>query len=134
MGDGLVLEQGTHEELIAMDGAYSRLVHAQKLREIKDQAALDVGETESEEAPEDMEKLAAEEIPLGRKDTRQSLASEILEQRRQANEGKNKDQDYSLLYLGRRMAPIIRDQWSKYCIAAAFACGECHLVPPFVFI
>ena len=33
MGDGLVLEQGTHDELIRADGAYAKLVQAQKLRD-----------------------------------------------------------------------------------------------------
>ncbi|KAF9533188.1 multidrug resistance protein 1 [Crepidotus variabilis] len=116
MGDGLVLEQGSHNDLLAMDGAYARLVQAQKLREGKDQAALEVGEAESTSEAEDMEKMAAEEVPLGRKNTRQSLASEILEQRRQAAEssGKNEDDDFSLPYLFKRMAPLIRDQWKNY--------------------
>lgn len=126
MGDGVVLEQGKHDELIAVGGAYSRLIHAQKLREVKDQAASEVDETDSVDSKEDMEKIAAEEVPLGRRNTRQSLASEIIEQRRKADEatGKNKEQDYNLFYLARRMAPMIRDQWTKYSIAAVFASGK----------
>jgi ATP-binding cassette subfamily B (MDR/TAP) protein 1 len=33
MGDGMVLEQGTHNELLAREGSYARLVQAQRLRE-----------------------------------------------------------------------------------------------------
>ena len=33
MGDGRVLEQGTHWELIAKEGHYARLVQAQKIHE-----------------------------------------------------------------------------------------------------
>ena len=36
MGDGRVLEQGTHWELIAKEGHYARLVQAQKLRGLEE--------------------------------------------------------------------------------------------------
>ena len=63
---------------------------------------------------------------MGRRNTRQSLASEILEQRRKAAEtsGTNDgDEDYGLFYLAKRMAPIIRDQWKNYLIGSFFACS-----------
>ena len=123
MDDGLVLESGTHEQLLAMNGAYSRLVQAQRLREGREQAALEDVEQDSVDEHTDMEKVAREEIPLGRRSTRQSLASQILEQRKAAETSDNGDDDYSLFYLARRMAPFIRDQWKNYLMGSFFACS-----------
>ncbi|PPQ92430.1 hypothetical protein CVT25_008651 [Psilocybe cyanescens] len=131
MGDGLMLEHGTHNDLLQADGAYTRLVQAQKLREGKEKVHGQDDESDSEE--EDMEKAAREDIPLGRRNTGQSLASEILEQKRQAAgaSGKDKDGDYSMPYLFRRMAPIVRDQWRRYFYGSIFACMSGMVYPAF---
>ncbi|KAF8895324.1 P-loop containing nucleoside triphosphate hydrolase protein [Infundibulicybe gibba] len=97
MGEGLVLEHGTHNELLRNEGAYARLVQAQKLRESRDDNAT--GDDASSSADEqEMEKAAREEVPLGRKNTGHSLASEILEQKRKAAPAVE-EQDYGLPYL-----------------------------------
>jgi len=122
MGDGLVLESGTHNDLIQAGGAYARLVQAQKLREGHENSTPAESDNVSEH---DMDKEAREEIPLGRKNTGHSLASEILEQKRKAMEasGQDKDgEDLGLFYLFKRMAPLIRDQWKNYFLGAIFAC------------
>lgn len=111
MGDGLVLEHGTHDELLSRGGPYSSLVQSQKLREVREISVDD--ESSNPEEPEDMEKLAREEIPLGRKNTGQSLASEILEQRRK-DQGEKEDSDHSLSYLFMRMGKINRSEWKHY--------------------
>lgn len=121
MGDGLVLESGTHTELIDTDGAYARLVQAQKLREGR-KGDSDEDDNNSEEASvKDMEKEAREEIPLGRKNTSRSLASEIIEQKKQATGEVHDQEDLSMFQLFRRMAPLIRDQWKNYLIGSVFA-------------
>jgi ATP-binding cassette subfamily B (MDR/TAP) protein 1 len=128
MGDGLVLEYGTHDELLSAEGAYARLVQAQRLRETKD------GDDGDDDESEDMEKAAREEIPLGRKNTSQSLASEILEQKRKAQEQSgetDKDEDYGILTLFGRMAPLIRDQWKNYLLGAIFASMTGMVYPAF---
>ncbi|PPQ96673.1 hypothetical protein CVT26_010302 [Gymnopilus dilepis] len=133
MGDGQVLESGTHDELLAKEGAYARLVLAQKLREGKEGGKTE-NDDDSQQGEEDMEKAAREEIPLGRKNTGHSLASEILEQKRKAAEGSGKNKegdDYSMLYLFKRMAPLIRDQWKNYVIGAIFACCTGMVYPAF---
>ena len=134
MGDGLVLESGTHSELLQReDGAYARLVNAQKLREAREKAAQPSGEgaddssetAASHEAPEpeeDMEKLAEKEIPLGRSNTGRSLASEILEQRQK--DAPSKESKYSMLYLFRRMGRINNDVWHMYLIGGIAAIRE----------
>ena len=81
MGDGLVLESGTHNELLARAGSYAHLVQAQKLRESQGHQATQADD-DSDEGEEDFVASAREEIPLGRRNTGRSLASEIIEQRR----------------------------------------------------
>jgi ATP-binding cassette subfamily B (MDR/TAP) protein 1 len=121
MGDGLVLEKGTHEELISSGGAYATLVQAQKLREAREAAQVE-DDASTPEEPEDMEKFAREEVPLGRKNTGQSLASEILEQRR-ATQQEDKEDEHSLPYLFMRMGKINREGWNQYLIGGLAACS-----------
>jgi len=123
MGDGLVLESGSHNDLLQADGAYARLVQAQKLREVAKGSDDAVSDDSSDD--EKAEKIAREEIPLGRKNTQQSLASEILEQKRKAAESSESKDAYSIIYLFKRMAPLIRDQWSNYIFGAICACRKC---------
>jgi ATP-binding cassette subfamily B (MDR/TAP) protein 1 len=113
MGDGLVLEQGTHDELLSRGGAYAALVQSQKLREVRDPVQSDDDDSSTPDEHEDMEKLARDEVPLGRKNTGQSLASEILEQKRKA-QGDKEDSDHSLPYLFKRMGKINRAEWRHY--------------------
>ena len=122
MGDGLVLKSGTHDGLLEADGAYAHLVQAQKLREVAKGSVDTVSEDSSDGG--EMLKVAREEIPLGRKNTLQSLASEILGQKRKAPELLEARDDVSLIYLFKRMAPLIRDQWSNYFLGAIAACSK----------
>ncbi|KAF8957254.1 P-loop containing nucleoside triphosphate hydrolase protein [Flammula alnicola] len=135
MGEGHVVEFGSHNDLLQADGAYARLVQAQKLREGKDNGKKgDAGSVSEASEEEDMEKAAREEIPLGRKNTSQSLASEILEQKRKAAEAsghREEEDDYSLPYIFKRMAPLIRDQWKNYILGAIFACMTGMVYPAF---
>ncbi|KAJ7612414.1 P-loop containing nucleoside triphosphate hydrolase protein [Mycena rosella] len=114
MGDGLVLEQGTHNELLNDEsGAYSRLVQAQKLRETQERTSESDEEDSIKEA-EDMEKAVREEIPLGRKNTGQhSLASELIEKRLQEHKTGAED-DYGIIYLFRRIGRLNPAGFNKY--------------------
>lgn len=146
MGEGLVLEQGTHEELLRDEnGPYSKLVAAQRLRERKEEDAkgdvesdtdsTDVG-TQQEHHHEDMEKQAAAEVPLGRSNTNHSLASEIIKQKQaQAEKSRDKrqtgEEDYSLVYLFRRMGIINREGWWRYAVGSIFAILSGGVYPAF---
>jgi ATP-binding cassette subfamily B (MDR/TAP) protein 1 len=121
MGDGIVLEQGTHSELLRdQNGPYSRLIAAQQLRE-KREVNSESDAAASDEA-EDMEKKARDEVPLGRKNTGHSLASDIIEQRVKAQGGEKREDDYSLPYLFMRMGKLNRAGWRNYGIGVVAAC------------
>lgn len=66
MAHGIVVEQGSHDELLAEDGAYARLVKAQ-----------DLGQTEGEEQLD--EDHAAEKVDLVRIQTRASAIGQEAE-------------------------------------------------------
>jgi ATP-binding cassette subfamily B (MDR/TAP) protein 1 len=130
MGDGLVLESGTHSDLIQASGAYARLVQSQKLREGRERSdSID----DASESENDIEKEIREEIPLGRRNTGHSLASEILEQKKQAMGEKRKEKGYDLSYLFKRMFLIVSDRWKAYFFGTVFACRTCCVLS-FVYI
>ncbi|KAH7885321.1 P-loop containing nucleoside triphosphate hydrolase protein [Phlebopus sp. FC_14] len=119
MGEGLVLEQGTHSELLADEnGAYSRLVHAQKLRERND---VD-GESSTEASEVDIEKAAEEEIPLGRRNTSHSVASDLARKRgEEKKEAEVSEDDYGLFYLFARIGRLNPGGFHRYIIGSLFA-------------
>ncbi|EGO23855.1 hypothetical protein SERLADRAFT_450147 [Serpula lacrymans var. lacrymans S7.9] len=124
MGEGLVLEQGTHDELLSDEnGAYSRLVHAQKLRERREKEAGDgdSATAASVEDEEDIEKAIQEEVPLGRKNTSHSLASDIIKQKEEEKRGVDESDDLTLPYLFKRLAGVNREGLHKYLLGAIFA-------------
>jgi ATP-binding cassette subfamily B (MDR/TAP) protein 1 len=123
MGDGLILESGTHEELLRANGAYSTLVQAQKLREAKQVAGGKDEDDISGDSAEDLEKTIREEVPLGRKNTNRSLASELLEKKRVTAQEHEIKVSYSLPYLFQRMGIVMEDHWHRYLIGTLAACG-----------
>ncbi|THH21388.1 hypothetical protein EW146_g137 [Bondarzewia mesenterica] len=132
MGDGLVLEKGKHNDLLQIDGPYARLVAAQKLRDTQDLVSKDVevDSASSTATEDDVEKAAEEEIPLGRRNTHQSLASAIMEQRKRELSEKE-GHEYSVSELFMRMAKINKDEWKKYVFGTIFACMTGAVYPAF---
>jgi len=142
MGDGMVLEKGTHNQLLQdAEGPYAKLVQAQKLKErqhvddddtsghntpVGAHGAADLNDPaatmklkqkermEKERADREIEQAAMEEKPLGRADTSRSLASDILKQRPQ--EAGTEEREYGMLYIFKRMAKINRESWHFYVL------------------
>jgi ATP-binding cassette subfamily B (MDR/TAP) protein 1 len=129
MGDGVVVESGKHDELLTNeDGPYARLVAAQRLREVREGIDVDIIGQSSGKAVEghmDIEKAALEEIPLGQSITHQSLASEVLEQRKTQSPAKR--EEHSMFCLFTRMGRINKGEWKSYLFGCLFAMGQYSL-------
>jgi ATP-binding cassette subfamily B (MDR/TAP) protein 1 len=121
MGDGLILESGTHQELLGNNGPYARLVAAQRLKE----AHVEEDESGSSTADdvEVMEKSVHEETPYVRGGSTRSLASEILEKNGQ--QGEKREKDYSMFYLFRRIGSLNPPGYREYFmgLCAAICAG-----------
>jgi ATP-binding cassette subfamily B (MDR/TAP) protein 1 len=158
MGDGMVLEKGTHNQLLRdEDGPYAKLVQAQKLKErqhleddtdasghntpighhtpadLTDPSAMmklkQKGKMGKEKADRDIEKAALDEKPLGRTDTSRSSASDILKQR--ALDAGGPEKEYSIVYILKRMAHINRDSWLLYVLGFIAAAAGGMVYPLF---
>lgn len=126
MGDGVVIEKGKHNELLGNeDGAYSRLVAAQRLREEREIDAMAQGSEKIAEDSIEIEREALEEVPLGRSSTHRSLASEIIEQRK--TQAARKREDFGMLYCFKRMSAINKGEWKSYLVGSVFAIGTSAL-------
>ncbi|KAG7091765.1 hypothetical protein E1B28_008167 [Marasmius oreades] len=131
MGEGRLIEQGSHNDLLANEeGSYFKLVQAQKLREAAE-AEVNAGEVDGDATalptPEQIEKQLEEEVPLGRKETSRSLASEILEKKVQEVQ----EEDYNLFYLFRRMGALNESEWKRYVLAVITATLSGFIYPSF---
>jgi ATP-binding cassette subfamily B (MDR/TAP) protein 1 len=118
LSEGLVLEQGSHDELLQANGAYAGLVQAQKL---KAQDDTDIEDGTQTATPE--EKVANKEISIGRVDTGHSLASEIIKQRSESS-ADSKPKDLSIFMLFVRMGRLSRKQWKNYVIGTIFSLSK----------
>jgi len=121
MEDGVVLEQGTHQQLLANEGPYACLLQSQKLRE---SAKILLADPAVEDGI-DVEKPVADEIPLGRKETLHSVTSDLA-RAKSAERKKNEfdEGNYSLSYLIKRIGSLARPWFFMFAIGAASAIGK----------
>ncbi|KAI6030746.1 P-loop containing nucleoside triphosphate hydrolase protein [Pisolithus orientalis] len=131
MGEGVVLEQGTHKELIGRNGTYTRLVQVQKLRETEEaQGDTDIAVVSS---IADKEKFTEDEVPLDHCDTLHSVTSNFakIEGRGKAQVDEN---SYDLLYLFRRTGSLNPQGYRMYVIGAIAAMTSGMVFPVFAII
>lgn len=131
MGDGEVLQSGTHSELLAQGGAYARLVQAQRLREATSgHPGTDTPLNEEREAAE-IEEEAKREVPLGKTRSRQGSLSSGVVKDRMDKDGKEKEREYSIPTLFARMGAINRSEWLSYVLGVGAACVTGMVYPVF---
>jgi len=118
LGEGLVLEQGSHDELLQANGAYAGLVLAQKLKAQDDTDIEDIEDVTQTAASE--EQVANKEISISRVDTDHSLASQIIKQKIKSS-ADSKPRDLSIFMLFVRMGRLCRKQWKNYVIGTIFS-------------
>lgn len=95
MSKGRILQQGTHDSLLATDGAYSRLVQAQNLNS---SAAADITDTSSTSDAGDEGKIEQHaEIELSRSLTRYATADRLQLQRLSDRDNYENFKQYGLI-------------------------------------
>lgn len=126
MAKGKIIEQGTHEELLAQGAAYAKFVHAQALatktikNEAEDESSLP-DEAESDEPSFDDQDDAVR--ILSRRKSGRSVASQELERQ---DASVLKEKNYSLytcikrvFYLQRDMWPLLSLSWAACVVGGA---------------
>lgn len=122
LGDGELIEHGTHTELLNANGAYARLVKAQTLREAEEVRSIDedsssVDEAGIEKAEEKM--VAPEDADLERQKTRHSLASDIIRQKKGTKDAEAERMSITTVFS--RLVKVGKDQWTVYAWGVLFA-------------
>jgi len=119
MGDGFVLEEGTHSELRNNSGPYARFFAAQKLHE---KPEVEFGDSDNDieiVKGVDMAKKDREEVSLRRRNSSHILPGEIIGQKN--TPGTDQDNDHNLPYVFMRIVNLNRDAWKRYGIGAVAA-------------
>ena len=127
MGEGVILESGTHHQLLRENGAYARLVAAQRLKESHVEED-DTGSSTADDM-EDMEKTAREEVPRRRGGSTRSLASEIIEKKVQ--QGQERQKDYGMFYLFKRVGSLNPPGYKEYFFGSCAAICTGMVYPAF---
>ncbi|KAL1959000.1 hypothetical protein VTO42DRAFT_3241 [Malbranchea cinnamomea] len=128
--NGRIVEQGTHDQLVDMDGTYKKLVEAQRINEEKEAEAMDeysdlkedtVGKQNSADvASSHSESQDAVQEELQRTQTSKSLSSIVLSKREP-----EKQQKYTLFTLIKFIASLNKTEtwWMLAGLLVSIICG-----------
>lgn len=125
MQNGRIIEQGTHDELLELKGAYYNLVSAQRIGGDKD----DESEKDTEGSDEEMARIQSkrsaslagvdpddEKLALGRSKSQKSVSSNILAEKSQDGQAQ-----YSLGTLIKFIAGFNRTEWRLMIVGFFFS-------------
>ena len=121
MGEGAVLEHGTHQELLANGGPYAQLVEAQELRE--ETAAQNDNDNDIAAVSSDVEKVDAEKTVPSREDSLSSVPSGLALEK-SAERKWNRTDDYTFFYLFRRIGSLARPWYTLYTLGTCSSIGK----------
>ena len=123
MGDGRVLEQGTHWELTTKEGHDARLVQAQKLRESEEDEEV-VGSDSNEVLRTEKTRLRGGSPGRNPAWTQghKLFAHQQHHEPGAEGEGDDRQEDYSLMYIFKRFGALQSEVWQRYLVGAFFIC------------
>ncbi|KAI6098491.1 P-loop containing nucleoside triphosphate hydrolase protein [Pisolithus sp. B1] len=133
IGEGVVLEQGTHEDLIARSGPYAHFVQAQKLREAEEvQIDTDIAVVSN---AADKDKVVEDEVPLNCHETHNSVTSGLAcPKNEEKGKGEVDEKSYGLFHLFRRIGSLNPYGYRLYVIGTVAAMASGMVYPVFAII
>ncbi|KAF0442740.1 P-loop containing nucleoside triphosphate hydrolase protein [Gigaspora margarita] len=141
MGDGSIIESGTHDELMAKKGAYSQLVEAQQLQQAEEkQDSLDKSIVPPEDADPLLVSNQADIIPeedyqLGRVTSNKSVSSAVLAKRKDDLEANMKHEyDYTTWELIKKIGKMNRPEITVLFIGLIASIANGSVYPIFSLI
>ncbi|KAI5302856.1 GTPase-activating protein [Ascosphaera pollenicola] len=127
--EGKIVEQGTHDELVAIGGTYASLVSTQHLKEAQEAEAMDDDEDvapvgDPYDVVDEKQALARQKsvvkgpvVDLEKMETKQSLSSAVL-----ARQESEKTQKYSVIALIRFISSFNKPETKLMLFALAVSC------------
>ncbi|KAI6166370.1 P-loop containing nucleoside triphosphate hydrolase protein [Pisolithus thermaeus] len=133
IGEGVVLEQGSHEDLIARSGPYAHFVQAQKLREAKEvQINTDIAVVNN---AADKDKVVEDEVPLNCHETHNSVTSGLAcPKNEEKGKGEVDEKSYGLFHLFTRIGSLNPYGYRLYVIGTVSAMASGMVYPVFAII
>ncbi|KAJ3573412.1 hypothetical protein NP233_g2453 [Leucocoprinus birnbaumii] len=122
MTSGEVVEQGSHDELMSLQGTYSRLVEAQNLK--KQTGGLPTGgeNTPIPRAPSEEDiKERSKGAELARRVSSVYEKESLKQVDIEVGGEEVKEKKYSAFYLAMRMGAIVKDEWLKFLLGSIFS-------------
>ncbi|CAG8752931.1 10351_t:CDS:2, partial [Cetraspora pellucida] len=137
MSEGTILESGTHDELMAKKGAYSKLVEAQQLKqvEILDKSIIPPEDTDPLITSNQTDIIPEEDYQLGHVTTNRSVSSAIITKRNEDLEANIKhDYEYTTCELIKKIGKINRPELPFVFIGLLASIVNGSIYPAFAVI